>query len=60
MTPLSINTEKYPSITGGQKIMFIIIWKVAGELVSSKNMTVGSNSPLGMRNATFHLLPGFI
>ena len=29
-------------------------WKVAGELVSLKNMTVGSNSPLWVTKAAFH------
>jgi hypothetical protein len=41
-------------------MVFIIIWKVAGELVSSKNMTMGSNSPLGVRKAAFHSSPGFM
>ena len=29
-------------------------WKVAGELVSPKNMTIGSNSPLLVQKAAFH------
>jgi hypothetical protein len=29
-------------------------------LVRPKNMTVGSNSPSGVRNTAFHSLPGFI
>jgi len=37
-----------------------MIWKVAGELVSPKNITVGSNSPSGVRKAAFHLSPGLI
>jgi hypothetical protein len=28
--------------------------------VSPKNMTVGSNSPLGIRNAAFHSSPSFM
>ena len=40
--------------------MFIIIWNVAEELVKLKNMTLGSNSPSGVRNAAFHSSPGFI
>jgi hypothetical protein len=58
--PSSINTKKYPNITGCQKIMFIIIWKVAGELVRPKNMTMGSNNPSGVRNAAFYSSPSFI
>ncbi len=34
--------------------MFIIIWKVAGELVSPKNMTIGSYRPLLVMKAAFH------
>ena len=33
----------------------IIDWNVAGEFVSPKNMTVGSNSPRFVRKATFRL-----
>ena len=35
-------------------------WKVAGELVSPKNMTVGSNRPLLVWKAAFHLSPSLI
>ena len=52
--------ENHPSMTCRLKIVFIIIWKVAGELVSLKNITVGSNSPSGVRKAAFHLSPGFM
>ncbi len=34
--------------------MFIIVWNMAGELVSPKNMTVGSYKPLLVMKATFH------
>ena len=37
-----------------------MVWKVAGELVSPKNITVGSNNPSGVRNAPFHLSPSLI
>ena len=49
-----------PAATPSLKIVFIIIWNVAGELVSPKNITVGSNSPLGVRKAAFHSSPGLI
>jgi hypothetical protein len=39
---------------------FIIIWNVAGKLVRLKNITVGLNSPLGVRKAAFHLSPSQI
>ena len=37
--------------------MFIIAWKVAGELVRPKNITVGSKSPRGVMKEAFHLSP---
>ena len=58
--PSSMKMENHPSITCRLKIVFIIIWKVAGELVSPKNITVGSNSPSGVRKAAFHLSPGLM
>ncbi len=33
---------------------FIIHWKVAGELVSPKNITVGLNNPWLVLNTAFH------
>jgi hypothetical protein len=36
-------------------MVFIIVWKVAGELVRPKNMTVGSKSPSFVMKAAFHL-----
>src|SRR5260221_8512556 len=43
----------------GQRMSFIIIWKVAGKLHSPKNMMSGSKSPQFMERATFHSLPSF-
>ncbi len=43
-----------------RKISFIIAWKVAGELVRPKNMTVGSKSPRFVRKAAFHSSPSLI
>src|SRR5712692_4672484 len=60
MAKSSMYTDSHPCAISLWKIIFIIIWKVAGELVSPKNMTVGSKSPLGVRNATFHLSPSWI
>src|SRR5258705_18532 len=40
----------------GQRMSFIIVWKVAGELHSPKNMMRGSNSPWFMEKAAFLLL----
>src|SRR5713226_7135730 len=60
MAKSSIYTDSHPWAISRQKIMFIIIWKVAGELVSPKNITIGSKSPSGVRNAAFHLSPSLI
>ena len=57
---LSMYTDSHPRATSFRKIVFIIIWNVAGELVSPKNMTVGLNRPSGVRKATFHSSPGLI
>src|SRR6266403_5618206 len=56
----SIYTDSHPWVTSVRKMVFIIIWNVAGEFVSPKNITVGSNSPSGVRNAAFHSLPSLI
>ena len=42
------------------RILFIIIWNVAEELVSPKNITVGSNKSSGVMNTTFYLSLYFI
>ena len=53
----SMYTVSHPSAISLVNIAFIIVWKVAGELVSPKNITVGLNSPLLVMNAAFHLSP---
>src|SRR5713226_7003091 len=60
MARSSMYTDNHPWAISRQKIMFIIIWKVVGELVSPKNMTVGSKSPSGVRNAAFHSSPSLM
>src|SRR6266851_10450418 len=49
-----------PSSIRSQNIVFIIVWKVAGELVSLKNMTVGSYRPSLVMKAAFHRSLGLI
>ena len=53
-------TVTCPSSIKSLKMSFIMVWKVAGELVRPKNMTVGSKSPLLVRKAAFHSYPSFI
>src|SRR5229473_7264356 len=60
MARSSMYTESHPCATCFRNMVFIIIWKVAGEFVRPKNMTVGSKSPSGVRNAAFHSSPVFI
>jgi len=40
--------------------LFIIVWKVAGEFVSPKYMTMGLYAPIYVANAAFHLSPSLI
>ena len=56
----SMYTESHPCATYAWKMWFIIIWKVAGELVRLKNITSGSNSPSGVKKAAFHSSPSLI
>src|SRR6266481_6490667 len=56
----SIYTDNQPCATSVWKMVFIIIWNVAGEFVRPKNMTVGSNSPSGVRKVAFHSSPSLI
>src|SRR5258708_38921044 len=60
MAKSSMYTDIQPWAISRWKIMFIIIWKVAGALVNPKNMTVGLKSPSGVRNAAFHSSPSLI
>jgi hypothetical protein len=47
-------TVTLPVAISCQNRVSIIVWNVAGELVSPKNITVGSKSPLFVLNAAFH------
>ena len=44
----------HPSAIILRNELFIKRWKVAGELVRLKNITVGSKSPLWVMKAAFH------
>ena len=50
----------HPSSIMSLKRSSMRAWKVAGELQSPKNMTVGSKSPRSHLNAAFHWSPSFI
>ena len=60
MTKSFIQFASIPLWSNSQKILFIILWNVPSELHSPKYMTCGSNSPLFVRNAAFHLSPSLI
>ena len=57
---LSINVAVFPWFIRSWKRSFIIVWKVAGELVNPKYMTVGSYALICVVNAAFHSLPSLI
>ena len=56
----SMYTITCPSSICRFRMWFMNDWKVAGELVSPKNITVGSNRPRFVRNAAFHSSPSLI
>ena len=56
----SIKLATSPVLIKFHRILFIIIWNVAEELVSPKNITVGSNKSSGVMNTTFYLSLYFI
>src|SRR5712675_1017718 len=60
MSISSMYTVSHPSRISSSKIAFIIAWKVAGELVIPKNMTVSSYRPSFVMKAAFHSLPSLI
>jgi hypothetical protein len=57
---LSIYTVSHFSVMSSANMKFIMVWKVAGELVSPKNITVSSNRPSLVMNAAFHSSPSLI
>ena len=42
------------------RILFIMVYNIAGEFVSLKNITVGSNDPSGVVNTAFYSFSSFI
>ena len=57
---LSIKRATFPVLMRFHKILFIMVWKIAGKFVSSKIITIGLNDPSGVVNAAFYLSPFFI
>src|SRR6267154_4810404 len=58
MSSIEITTS--PVAISLRKVASIMVWKVAGELVSPKNITVGSKSPLFVLKAAFHWSPSLM
>lgn len=50
----------HPSAISSLKMSFIIVWNVAGELVSPKNITNGLNNLRFILKTAFHLSPSLI
>ena len=57
---LSIKLATFLVLIRSRKSLFIMVQNVASELVSSKNITIGSNNPSDVVNATFHSSPSFM
>jgi len=49
-----------PSAMRSQKMLFIMVWKVAGLLIILKNITKGSNRPQLVQKVAFHSSSGLI
>ena len=56
----SINTATFPILIKSLNSSFIMIWNIAGELVSLKNITIGSKGPSSVVKATFYLSSSLI
>ena len=56
----SMYTLSHPCAISLWKMSSIMVWKVAGEFVRPKNMTVGSNNPSEVLKAAFHSSPSLI
>ena len=56
----AIYTCTFPSTITSRKIAFIIVWNVAGEFVSPKNITVGLKRPSLVMKVAFSSSPSFI
>ena len=57
---LSIKFATFLVLIKFYRISFIIVWNVAREFVSLKNITVGLNNSCSIVNATFHSFLSFI
>ena len=57
---LLIKLTIFPVLIRPLRISFIMVYNVASELVSPKNITISSNDSSGMVNIAFHLFPSFI
>ena len=51
----STKATTFPSLIISLRILFIIIWNIAGEFVIPKNMAIGSKNLIQVVNAPFHL-----
>ena len=57
---LSIKLATFPVLIRFHRISFIMVWNIAGEFVSPKNITVGLNNPSSVINTAFYSSPFFI
>ena len=57
---LSMKLLTVPVLIKSYRILFIIVWNVAGKFMSPKNITVGLIDPSIIVNTIFHSFPSFI
>ena len=58
ISPMKFTTS--PVLIKSYRILFIIVWNIAGEFISPKNITIGLNNSFNIVNAAFHLSLSFI
>ena len=56
----SIKLATFSMLIKSHRILFIMVWNIAGEFVSLKNIMIGSNDLSGVVNTAFHSSPSFI
>ena len=57
---LSMKFTTFPVLIKFYRILFIIVWNIAGKFISPKNITIGLNNSSNIVNATFYLSSSFI
>ena len=56
----SMKFTTFPVLIKSYRILFIIVWNIAGKFISPKNITIGLNDSSNIINAAFHSSSFFI